>query len=304
MPSEDTWGRTSSCMYCSRKGEALRLSTGMLKKPWISFWWRSMVIRWVRPALNVVRVTTAAAVVNLNLSCSLKAVRMLRANKTPCKQTLVFLLTYQLYTSWRRWAWRRWSPSSSSYTACCRGSRGGHLWCFWHRMFCTRTPWSASPLWWCSHLWQREGAERSNTKTERGERQSERDVLGEKRRWDVNAACCSSFLLGHCLDDKDIFASHRLLDLYPRFYGNKQDVRREEAGMQAHQTQTPLCVCYLLITKPPWPVSLTRGLSVPFVPGHVKICYPRGCIFARCFVLLATRWDKPQHEETAGRNNE
>lgn len=50
MLSEDTWGRTSSCMYCSRKGEALRLSTGMLKKPWISFWWRSMVIRWVRPA--------------------------------------------------------------------------------------------------------------------------------------------------------------------------------------------------------------------------------------------------------------
>lgn len=37
-------------MYCRRKGEALRLSTGMLKKPWISFWWRSMVIRWVRPA--------------------------------------------------------------------------------------------------------------------------------------------------------------------------------------------------------------------------------------------------------------
>ena len=36
-------------MYCSRKGDALRLSTGMLKKPWISFWWRSMVIRWVRP---------------------------------------------------------------------------------------------------------------------------------------------------------------------------------------------------------------------------------------------------------------
>lgn len=104
---------------------------------------------------------------------------MLQANKTSWKQTLVFLLTYQLCTSWRRWAWRRWSPSSSSYTACCRGSRGGHLWCFWHRMFCTRTPWSASPLWWCSHLWQREGAERSKTKTEGGETRSEWDVLGE-----------------------------------------------------------------------------------------------------------------------------
>lgn len=41
---------TSSWMYCSRKGDARRLSTGMLKKPWISFWCRSMVIRWVRPA--------------------------------------------------------------------------------------------------------------------------------------------------------------------------------------------------------------------------------------------------------------
>lgn len=234
---------------------------------------------------------------------------MSRANKTSWKRALVFLLTYQLYTSWRRWAWRRWSPSSSSYTACCRGSRGGHLWCFWHRMFCTRTPWSASPLWWCSHLWQREGAGRSKTKTEGGRNAKWMRCFGWKRRWDVNAVC--SFLLGHCLDDKDIFASHRLLDLYPRFYGNKQDVRREAAGMQARQTQTPLCVCYLLITKPPWPVSFTR---VPFVPGHVKICYPWGCVFALCFVLLATRRAKPQHEllnweptenwSPAGGNNE
>lgn len=29
---------TSSWMYWMRKGEALRLSTGKLKKPWISFW--------------------------------------------------------------------------------------------------------------------------------------------------------------------------------------------------------------------------------------------------------------------------
>lgn len=155
------------------------------------------------------------------------------------------------------------------------------------------------------------GREKQN-KDRRGRNTKWTRCFGWKRCWDVNAVC--SFLLGHCLDDKDIFASHRLLDLYPRFYGNKQDVRREAAGMQANQTQTPLCVCYLLITKPPWPVSFTRGLSVPFVPGCVKICYPWGCIFALCFVLLATRRDKPQHEllkweptenwSPVGRNNE
>lgn len=67
------------------------------------------------------------------------------------------LCTHQLYTSCRRWAWRRWSPSSSSYTACCRGSRGGRLWCSWRRRFYRRTPWSASPWWWCSRLWAGEG---------------------------------------------------------------------------------------------------------------------------------------------------
>lgn len=40
---------TSSWMYWMRKGEARRLSTGKLKKPWISFWWRSMVMMWVSP---------------------------------------------------------------------------------------------------------------------------------------------------------------------------------------------------------------------------------------------------------------
>lgn len=29
-------------------------------------------------------------------------------------------------------------------------------------------------------------------------------------------------LLGHRLDHEDIFASHRLLDLHPRFYGNNK----------------------------------------------------------------------------------
>lgn len=53
-------------------------------------------------------------------------------------------------------AWTRWSPSSSSYTACCRGSRGERPWCFWRRTSCMRTPWSASPLWWCSRPWSAE----------------------------------------------------------------------------------------------------------------------------------------------------
>lgn len=42
---------TSSWIYWSRKGEALRLSTGKLKKPCISFWWRSIVIMWVKPEI-------------------------------------------------------------------------------------------------------------------------------------------------------------------------------------------------------------------------------------------------------------
>lgn len=33
--------------------------------------------------------------------------------------------------------------------------------------------------------------------------------------------CVSSILLGHGLDHEDILASDRLLDLYPRFYGNR-----------------------------------------------------------------------------------
>jgi len=41
-------------MYCSKKGEARRLSTGQSKKPWISFWWRSIVMTWVRPDLHII----------------------------------------------------------------------------------------------------------------------------------------------------------------------------------------------------------------------------------------------------------
>lgn len=33
--------------------------------------------------------------------------------------------------------------------------------------------------------------------------------------------CVSSILLGHGLNHEDILASDRLLDLYPRFYGNR-----------------------------------------------------------------------------------
>lgn len=35
------------------------------------------------------------------------------------------------------------------------------------------------------------------------------------------AVCVSSILLGHGLNHEDILASDRLLDLYPRFYGNR-----------------------------------------------------------------------------------
>lgn len=40
---------TSSCIYWSKKGDALKLSTGKLKKPWISFWCRSIVMMWLKP---------------------------------------------------------------------------------------------------------------------------------------------------------------------------------------------------------------------------------------------------------------
>jgi len=41
-------------MYCSKKGEARRLSTGQSKKPWISFWCRSIVMTCVRPDLHII----------------------------------------------------------------------------------------------------------------------------------------------------------------------------------------------------------------------------------------------------------
>lgn len=40
---------TSSWMYWIRKGDARRLSTGKVKKPWISFWCKSMVMMCVNP---------------------------------------------------------------------------------------------------------------------------------------------------------------------------------------------------------------------------------------------------------------
>ena len=45
---------THSWMYCSKKGEALRLSTGQSKKPWTSFWCRSIVMTCVRPDLHII----------------------------------------------------------------------------------------------------------------------------------------------------------------------------------------------------------------------------------------------------------
>ena len=42
---------TVPSMYSIRNGEALRLSTGISKKPWISFVWRSIVIMCVKPEI-------------------------------------------------------------------------------------------------------------------------------------------------------------------------------------------------------------------------------------------------------------
>lgn len=49
---------TDSWMYWRRKGEARRLSTGQSKKPWISFWCRSMVMRWFNPERHIIFATS------------------------------------------------------------------------------------------------------------------------------------------------------------------------------------------------------------------------------------------------------
>ena len=46
-------GLFTSWMYCMINGEALRLSTGHLKKPWISFECKSIVINPVKPRIEV-----------------------------------------------------------------------------------------------------------------------------------------------------------------------------------------------------------------------------------------------------------
>lgn len=45
-------------MYWRRKGDALRLSTGQSKKPWISFWCRSIVITWFKPDRHIILATS------------------------------------------------------------------------------------------------------------------------------------------------------------------------------------------------------------------------------------------------------
>ncbi len=40
-------------MYWIKKGDALRLSTGQSKKPWISFWCKSIVITCCSPDLTI-----------------------------------------------------------------------------------------------------------------------------------------------------------------------------------------------------------------------------------------------------------
>ena len=49
---------THSWIYCRRNGEALKLSTGQSKKPWISFWCRSIVMTWFSPALHIIFATS------------------------------------------------------------------------------------------------------------------------------------------------------------------------------------------------------------------------------------------------------
>ena len=55
---EEAGALTHSWMYCNRNGEARRLSTGQSKKPWISFWCRSMVITWFSPERHIIFATS------------------------------------------------------------------------------------------------------------------------------------------------------------------------------------------------------------------------------------------------------
>ena len=63
--------------------------------------------------------------------------------------------THPLLPAWTPGACTQWSPSSASCSACCRGSRGSHQWCSWHRRSSAHMPWSATPSRPCSRLWNR-----------------------------------------------------------------------------------------------------------------------------------------------------
>lgn len=59
---------------------------------------------------------------------------------------------------------------------------------------------------------------------------------------------CLFLLLGHRLDDEDVFSSHRLLDLHPRFYGNNAE---RESGAQKKARPHTLRTKAVSLAPPP-----------------------------------------------------
>ena len=57
---EEKQSLTLVCMYLIKKGCALKLSTGKSKNPWISFWWRSMVMRCWSPDFAIILANSLA----------------------------------------------------------------------------------------------------------------------------------------------------------------------------------------------------------------------------------------------------
>lgn len=233
-------------MYCRRKGEALRLSTGMLKKPWISFWWRSMVIRWVRPA------QTRSGWRWWHLQS-----RQLQQCVKTCAvegNTLVLLTSFTHHRGDELWddgaslphltllavGEVREDACDASGTGCpARVHHDQHLHYGGVHVSDTAERWREKRGGWQSFIWVR--------------------CFRGKACWNDQLRA-SSFLLGHCLDHKHIFASHRLLDLHPRFYGNKQDMIAGGAARKCAHINTHLCTHSYLTTKPAGPVSFIRAM--------------------------------------------
>lgn len=62
-----------------------------------------------------------------------------------------------------------------------------------------------------------------------GQRETERVTFVGRTGSKCLMVCVRAVLLGHRLDHKDIFASHRLLDLHPCFYGNETGCEDERS---------------------------------------------------------------------------